>query len=354
MNPPDYGMTGPRNFGWRRCRWAMAGLAPWSLAAPLLNTCSLMKKSLWSGYPRDHTNRAALGYLSKVREAVFAGDYAQADRLAKQMQGPYTQSFLPFGDLYLEFEHSAVPEDYRRWLNLNTAVHHTTYRLGDADYTREMFISAPANALVMRLACSRPGKLSFRLRMESPLQAQAEAFENQLLLTGKAPQQDDPDYLNSENPVVYGDEGMTFAARLDVRLNGGSLAQEGNALVVSAADQVMLTLAAATSYNGFDRSPASQGKDPLALTAQTQAALQTRSYTELMQEHLAEYQPLFQRVALRAGRAACASSPLTSASLPSTGPRPIAGQPALPVRALPADSQFPPAHPAGQPAGHLE
>ena len=80
----------------------------------------------------------------------------------------------------------------------------------------------------MRLACSQPGRLSFRLRMSSPLQAHVVAQENQLLLTGKAPQQDDPDYLNSENPVVYGDEGMTFAARLGVQVTGGSLTVDGD------------------------------------------------------------------------------------------------------------------------------
>ena len=232
------------------------------------------EESLWSGYPRDHTNPAAQLYLPKVREAVFAGDYALADKLVKQMQGPYTQSYLPFGDLYLEFDHAAEPQKYRRSLDLDTATHTTTYRLGEALYSRQAFISAPANALVLRLTCSQPGGLTFRVRMESPLQSQAQAQENQLLLTGKAPQQDDPHYLNSSDPVVYGDEGMTFAARLEIRIKGGSLHVDGNALQVSAADEALLTLVAATSFNGFDRSPATDGKDPLAITAQTLAAMQ--------------------------------------------------------------------------------
>ena len=48
------------------------------------------EESLWSGYPRNHTNPAAQLYLPKVREAVFAGDYALADKLVKNMQDPYT------------------------------------------------------------------------------------------------------------------------------------------------------------------------------------------------------------------------------------------------------------------------
>jgi len=288
------------------------------------------EESLWSGYPREHTNPAAHLYLPKVREAVFASDYALADKLVKQMQGPYTQSYLPFGDLYLEFDHAAETQGYRRWLDLDTATHHTEYRLGEIQYSRQAFISAPANALVLRLTCSQPGGLTFRVRMESALHFQVQAQENQLLLTGKAPQQDDPHYLNSSNPVIYGDEGMTFAARLGIQIKGGSLSLDGNTLQVSAADEALLTLVAATSFNGFDRSPATDGEDPLAITAQSLAAVlpprstygcnicglpspvpaaQPRSFDELLQEHLAEYQPLFQRVAIRLGDRPTSSVP---------------------------------------------
>ena len=143
------------------------------------------------------------------------------------------------------------------------------------------------------------------------MQAQAE----QLLLTGKAPQQDDPQYLRSKNPVIYGEEGMTFAARLGIQLKGGSLRVVGETLQVTGADEALLFLCAATSFNGFDRSPTTDGKDPLAITAQTLAAVLPRSFDELLQEHLAEYQPLFQRVALNLGNGAAKPPfPPTSAS----------------------------------------
>lgn len=265
------------------------------------------EESLWSGYPRDHTNPAAKSYLPKVREAVFAGQYDLADRLAREMQGPYTQSYLPFGDVYLEFGHTDV-QGYRRWLDLDTATHHTEYHMGRAHYTREAFISAPANALVLRLAASRPGGLTFRARIASSLQSRAQAQGDCLLLTGKAPEQDDPHYLHSENPIRYGEEGMTFAARLWVFPQGGSLTSQKDVLEVSAADEALLILVAATSFNGFDRSPIREGKDPLAITAATLSALQSRlrggpeaGFSALWQEHLAEYQPLFHRVTIHLG-----------------------------------------------------
>lgn len=230
------------------------------------------EESLWSGYPRNHTNPLARPYLPKVREAVFSGNYALADQLVKHMQGPYNQSFLPFGDLTIESDSTGEPQDYRRWLDLNTAVHTIEYRLGEGRFSRQAFISAPAGALVLRLACSQSGGLSLNVRLESPLQSQTQALEGQLILTGKAPKQVDPNYLDVKNPVVYGDEAMTFAAHLGIQIKGGSMRLEGRTLRVAAAGEVLFILCAATSFNGFDRSPTLDGKDPLAITAQTLAA----------------------------------------------------------------------------------
>lgn len=267
------------------------------------------EESLWSGYPYDHSNPSGKAYLPKVREAVFAGDYALADQLVTHMQGPFTQSFLPFGDVFIYFGQVDEVQSYRRQLDLDTAVHTTEYRLGETRFTRESFISAPANALVMRLSCSKPAALTFTVRMECPLQSSVQASENLLQLTGKAPQQDAPNYLHSENPIVYGDEGMTFAAHLGIRLKGGSSQVVGDTLQVSGADEVVLTLCAATSFNGFDRSPSKEGKDPLPISAQALAAAQARPYVDLLQEHLDEYQPYFRRVGLSIGDYSAADLP---------------------------------------------
>lgn len=261
------------------------------------------EESLWSGFPRDHTNPTAKAYLAELRKAVFEGNYTLADMMAKRMQGPYTESYLPLGDLYLEFDHAAEQQEYRRWLDLETAIHYTDYRVNEVDYSRQAFISAPANVLVVRLISSRPGGLNFHARMESSLPFEVEAPNtNEILLTGIAPSHVEPSYLDVKDPIIYGDEpGMSFAARLQLQRKGGSAVLEGNTIRVSQADEVILKLCAATSFNGFDQSPTLNGKDPLALTTQTLAAVQARPFNELLQEHLAEYQPFYERVSIKLG-----------------------------------------------------
>ena len=55
--------------------------------------------TLWSGGPRDWDNAKARDVLPEIRKAIFAGQYVEADALAKKMMGPYTESYQPLGDL---------------------------------------------------------------------------------------------------------------------------------------------------------------------------------------------------------------------------------------------------------------
>src|SRR3954454_11621326 len=79
----------------------------------------LNEDTLWSGGPRDWDNPRARAALPAVRQLIAAGEYAAADVHCRDMQGPYTQSYQPLGDLYLNFDDAgdAAPVDYRRELN---------------------------------------------------------------------------------------------------------------------------------------------------------------------------------------------------------------------------------------------
>ena len=162
-------------------------------------------------------------------------------------------------DLRIEFEHHGEITDYRRSLDLDTAMAETAYRIGDVGFIRQAFATAPDNAIVIRLACDQPGALSFAVALDSPLRYRVSALApDRLLLTGQAPKQVDPSYLSSDNPVIYDDEGgdgMTFAVCLAVRARGGRVTADDDRLRVADADEAIITLCAATSYNGFDRSP---------------------------------------------------------------------------------------------------
>src|SRR3954451_11587487 len=109
----------------------------------------LNEDTLWSGYARDTAQPRARDYLSEVRRSVIdEGRYVEAGELTKKMQGPFTQSYQPLGNLYLRFAHGDSATDYRRELDLGAAVTRVTYRIGDARLSREVFATAVDQVLV--------------------------------------------------------------------------------------------------------------------------------------------------------------------------------------------------------------
>ncbi len=268
----------------------------------------LNEATLWSGAPRDWNNPGAKEILPQVRAAIFAGDYVKAGELCKKMQGPYNQSYQPLGDLKLAFAGSenVSSNSYERSLDLDRAVATVRYRVGDATFTREVFSSFPDQVIVVRLTCDKPGRISFSATADSLLRhTAATESPNTLILRGKAPSHVDPSYLGSTNAIRYDDgpnpEGMTFDLRVRALADGGRVVCDGQTLAVTNADAVTLLLSAGTSFNGPDKSPGREGRDPTAEALRPLAAAQELSYRKLLDRHVADHQKLFRRVALDLG-----------------------------------------------------
>lgn len=276
----------------------------------------LNEDTLWSGRPRVSDNPAAREALPAVRAAIFAGRYEEADRLAKQLQGTFTQSYMPMADLLLSFDgvDAEGVTGYRRSLSLDTAIATTSFVHDGVLITREVFASAPDQAIFTRITCAQPGQISLRIGLKSKLRCTVEAIgADTLLLSGRAPSHVEPSYRTAADPVLYSDDpaqmGMSFALTVRALIEGGSVTTAEGALHVRNADAVVLVATATTSYAGFDRSPALGDVDPHALAAQMLATAASRPYTAARGDHIADYQALFHRVALDLGRGPGAELP---------------------------------------------
>lgn len=267
----------------------------------------LNEATLWSGGPSEWNNAKGPQVLPQVREAVFAGRYADAERLCKQMQGPFNQSYLPMGDLHLSFAHDGAAERYERTLDLASAVATTQYRVGTTTFRREVFASFPDQVIVVRLSADGPAGLDFHAELSSLLRFEhAPSKPNELVLLGRAPSHVDPSYYRTDNPVRYDEngEGMRFDLRQRVRVEGGVVETEGNGLRVKGAKTAELIVSAATSYRSFDRSPGRDGVDPTALAAGWLEAAGATSFDTLHGRHVQDVGALFGRVQLELGTTA--------------------------------------------------
>jgi len=268
----------------------------------------LNESTLWSGGPvQPGVNPGAAAVLPQLRQALLQNqDYGQADRLARQMQGLYSESYLPLGDVRLHQDLGGqAPTDYYRDLDLATATATTRFTAGGVRYERTVFASAPDQVLVLRLTSSRPGALNFDVAARSLLRYRVAATaQGELLVRGKAPARVDPSYYNrpDRQPVSYADtsgcKGMRFEYRLRAVAKQGTVVADTAGIHVRHATEVVLLISAATSFNGFDKCPDRQGLDEDALATARLGAAARQRYTTLYRRHIADYQALFNRVAL--------------------------------------------------------
>ena len=108
--------------------------------------------------------------------------------------------------------------------------------------------------------------------------------------------------LPHANPVLYGADikgrGAFFDARLKLQLVGGKASADKDSLAVAGADEAIIVLSAASSYNGYDKSPSREGVDPAKKAEGFLRAAAERPYAALLARHTQDYKTLFDRVSL--------------------------------------------------------
>ena len=267
---------------------------------------SLNEDTLWSGRRDDRGNPHARTVLPAMRKAVFAGDYHDADRISRDMQGHYSEGFLPLGDLLLDMAHGDDVVDYTRMLDLDSATASVVYRQNGVRYTREIFASHPDQVIVVRLSADRPRALSCTLGLSTPLRGRVAIDGRRLSLTGKAPMICQPNYRDVPDPIVYEDaagRGMAFAGIVDVATIDGKVVAQGDRLAIAGASEIVLRIAMATGFRGHDQLPDTSIEAIIArASAQTDAAAKT-SFVALQAAHVADHQRLYRRAGLTIGTA---------------------------------------------------
>ena len=79
-----------------------------------------------------------------MRQAVLEEkDYHLADQLCRKMQGLFAEAYQPIGSLHVDCIHPGPVTDYRRELDLASAVATTRYKVADVEFERAAFSSAP-------------------------------------------------------------------------------------------------------------------------------------------------------------------------------------------------------------------
>ncbi|MBJ6121079.1 glycosyl hydrolase family 95 catalytic domain-containing protein [Sphingomonas mollis] len=262
---------------------------------------SLNDDTLWSGYPTPNANSEAIRALPGVREATFASDSHEADKRAMRLQGPFSQSYEPLGDLTITMHHDGSASGYRRALDLDQAEATVSYSIGSARYRREVFVSHPDQLILVRLT-AEGGTIDCDLAMGTLLRGESVAVGKRLILRGKAPASCAPNYRKVPDPVVYDDapgKGMAFVALVDVEARGGKTTARDKTIEVRGASEVVLRIAAATGFRRFDQMPDLSSDQIEASAAAVLKAAGGKRFAVLRSAHVTDHQRLYRRTSLQ-------------------------------------------------------
>lgn len=255
---------------------------------PTQEVYQLNEETLWSGYPQDCNNPKAAEVLPLVRKAVNEGDYVKASALWKaNAQGPYTARYLPLANLMLSQPTEKQSKNIYRDLNISNATAMVTYEADGVKYRRTSFISYPDQVMVVKMEADKKQSVSLDVRLNSLLRYQVKATaQDELLLDGKA-----PSYVANRDydprQVIYHDQlGLKFKVKVKLLSKGGTYASGDSLLSIRNADEVTLLLSAATDF----------------YQPEIKLSDCNRTYEELIDRHLKDYQPLFNRVELSLGK----------------------------------------------------
>lgn len=193
--------------------------------------------SLWTG---DKNLTGASDTNESIATDRTVGDYQNFGELAITFDGP--------GD--------SVPNDYKRTLDLATAVHRVTFK----GVQREMFASAPDDVIAMRFSAD-------------------EKFSCTLSLTG----------AHGEKTEQVGPNSWAFSGRLP---NGLAYTARADAVFSSEKPEVVVFLRAKTGYD------LTRDDFGLGQPCKPYAEAFEGDFDELMARHIADYKKYFDRVEL--------------------------------------------------------
>ena len=239
--------------------------------------------TFWTGKPVDHQEGAgASQWIPEIRKALFAEDYARADSLQLHVEGHNSEFYQPLGTLYIIDENKGKASEYRRELNLDSALVNDCFIRNGKTFSREYFASNPDKLIAIRLK----GDISCKIVITAQVPHHVKGSNNQLTMTGHA----------TGDPM----ETIHFCTILQVNTDG-IVSTADSTLTISNANEAVVYLVNETSFNGYDKHPVKEGAPYLEKATDDIWHTRNLSYDEFRRRHIADYQQYYDRVKLDLG-----------------------------------------------------
>ncbi len=282
--------------------WYQAPAKEWEEALPLGNgrlgamvfggvlreRIQMNEESMWYGGKTDRNNPDTKEQLPLIRDLIFKGEIGKAERLMKYAMSGCPNGMHPYqtlGDIYLEFEGLEGAVDYYRELDLENAVYRQRFRVEKTDFCREMFISKPADVMVMRFLAKGEKKLNFSA------------------ILGRDKYFDGVKKVENDGLCLWGNlgkGGFDFSMMLKAKSADGKITVIGEYLLIQDASEVTLYFCGDTTYHVPEKDAGEKNVLENSIRERIEKAC-GRDYAYLLKEHVRDYRALYGRVAFSLG-----------------------------------------------------
>ncbi|MGC4037520.1 MAG: glycoside hydrolase family 95 protein [Chitinophagaceae bacterium] len=256
--------------------------------------------SMWSGGVENPNKENAWQYLKPIQQLLLEGKNIEAQKLLQQHfvcagkgsgfgNGANVKfgCYQTLGDLWLQWKDTtSAISSYNRSLHIDSAYNVVSWERNGIRFKEEAIVSAPQQAIIIRLSASQKNALQFAVGLSRKERAKVNAKNNFIQLTGS---------LNGGD----GDKGIDYAAVLQVVPIGGTIANKEGAIEINNATECLLIITAGTNLNW--PTVEKRGPNPLPKALQQNQSASKVSWVQSVANHVKDYQSYFNRCRLKLG-----------------------------------------------------
>lgn len=244
--------------------------------------------SLYSGGPIERGNPNTLDHLDEMRTLLLDGKVEEAQKKAPNYfyaTTPHPRHYQPLGQVWMEFHHQNV-QDYQKVLDLKNSIGSIQYRYNNVEYQRECFISYPNQVFVYKIKASQNQQLNFDLYLtrRDIRPGRSESYVDDIHI--------EKDYLYLSGYNGNQKNGISYTMATTVQLKDGCLKKYGSRLVIENATEAIVYVVGRTSYRSHN---------PFQWCQKQLDKTLLKSYRNLKQDHIRDYQNYFDQLELTLG-----------------------------------------------------
>ncbi|MCO6360610.1 glycoside hydrolase family 95 protein [Roseivirga pacifica] len=229
--------------------------------------------------------------LAKVRQLILDGENVKADAMfvEKFLTKGVTKSHQTMGDLWIAFD-SVNYTDYRRSLDLRTALVESSFKVNGKQVNQSIFASEPDDGIFLKYTTEDEQGLSAKITMSRPddnghKTATTFVEDGVMVMQGEITQYGGQ-FKGEKRPVMH---GVKFDTRLKVKHTGGEVLFTDEAIELKNVKEATFYLVSNTSF--YEEAFEQKSKRHLESVSQ-------KSFSELLSAHTKDYQALYNRMKL--------------------------------------------------------